>query len=91
MNIAGGHMAKLEIISIEEAKGMKARKARESKVLEMYKGYIEKLSPKEAGRLKIKDDKEGFAFRVGLKRASKALDVKIKVQKRNDCIVFWKE
>ena len=65
-------------VSIEEAKGVKKR-------------YITNLAPYESGKLKIQDDKEGFAIRANLKRAAEALGLNVKIQKRENYIYFWKE
>ncbi|MFC1955186.1 hypothetical protein ACFLWZ_01390 [Chloroflexota bacterium] len=64
---------------------------RKAEKLKQYKGYINDLSPNEAGKFKIQDDKEGFAVRANLKRAAKALGLNATVQKRENYIYFWKE
>ena len=84
-------MARLIKIPIEEAKGMTKKVAREAKKLEEYKRHINTLEQEEAGKLKIKDNKEGFAVRAGLKRAAQALGVKVEIRKRGNEIVFWRE
>ena len=84
-------MGKLTKIPIDEAKGLKVTINRKSKVLEKYKNYLIGLSSSEAGKLQIKDDKEGFTVRAGLKRAAEAMNMNVKIKKRGDSIVFWKE
>lgn len=84
-------MKRLIKIPVEEAKSMKKRVARKAEKLEQYKRHINSLAPNEAGKLKIEDDKEGFAVRAGLKRAAQALDMNIKIKKFGNEIVFWKE
>ena len=78
-------------VSIEEAKGVKKRYDRKAEKLRQYKRYITNLAPYESGKLKIQDDKEGFADRANLKRAAKALGLNVKIQKRENYIYFWKE
>jgi len=84
----------LKKIPIEEAEAkQKQVSSRRAKVLEKYKDYIISLEDREAGQLRIQKDhdKQGFAIRVGLKRAAQALGVEIKVKKLGDYIYFWKE
>ena len=78
-------------VSIEEAKDVKKRYIRKAEKLKQYKGYITDLAPTEAGKLKIQNDKEGFAVRANLKRAADALELNVKIQKRENYIYFWKE
>ena len=82
---------KYETISISKAKRMKSSRRRKSPALDRYKQYILDLKNDEAGRLAIKDDRDGFAVRALLKRASEALDIEITIKKVNKQILFWKE
>ena len=81
-------------VPIEEAKQMKKKIPRVAKLVEEYKGYITALSPKEAGRIEIRDDedgKEAFKIRARIKRAGDALRLKVVIRKRGKEIYFWKE
>ncbi len=78
-------------IPIEEAKEKKRVVNRKSDKLEEYKSYLKSLTSSEAGEFRIKDEKEGFALRAGLKRAAEALNLKVKIQKRGDHLQFWIE
>jgi hypothetical protein len=84
-------MPRLVKIPIEEAKSMKRNVARKAKVLEKYKSHIKSLNADEAGKFKIRDEKDGFAIRAGLKRAAHALGEKVTIRKRGNEIVFWRE
>ena len=53
--------------------------------------YKMDLKNDEAGRLSIENDRDGFAVRALLKRASEALNVTIMIKKVNKQILFWKE
>ena len=84
-------MKKMKKIPIEKAKGMKREVKRKADKLEEYKRYINSLAPEEAGEFMLKDEKEGFALRAGLKRAAEALDMRVKIQKRGNYLYAWKE
>lgn len=83
-------MPRLIKVSIEEARSVKKKYDRKAEKLKQYKKYITDLAPNEAGKLRIKDAKEGFAVRANLKRAAQALGMNVKVQKRENYIYFWK-
>ena len=82
---------KYETIPLSEAREMKSSRQRKSPVLDKYKQYILDLKDDEAGRLSIENDRDGFAVRALLKRASEALNVTITIKKVNKQILFWKE
>ncbi len=82
---------KYETIPLSEAKDMKSSRHRKSPVLDRYKQYILDLKNDEAGRLAIENDRDGFAVRALLKRASEALNIEITIKKVNKQILFWKE
>ena len=84
-------MKKMRKIPIEEAKGTKKVIKRKADKLEEYKRYIKSLTPTDAGEFRIKDAKEGFAIRAGLKRAAETLNLKVKIQKRGDRLQVWLE
>ena len=84
-------MPRLIKVSIEEAKKIKKRVVRKAEKLKQYKDYITDLTPKEAGKFKLQNDKEYFAVRANLKRAADALGLNVKIQKRDNYIYFWKE
>jgi hypothetical protein len=84
-------MKRMKKIPIQKAKGMKREVKRKAEKLEEYKRYINSLTSEEAGEFGIKDEKEGFAIRAGLKRAAEALDVRVKIQKRGNNLYVWRE
>lgn len=81
---------KYSTISLNQAKTMKSCRKRKSPALDLYKKYIIELNLNEAGKIILENDKEGFAVRALLKRASEALGIGITVKKVNDYILFWK-
>ena len=87
----GSDIRKYETMPLSEAKNMKSSRRRKSPVLDRYKQYIIELKDNEAGRLAIDNDRDGFAVRALLKRASESLNIVITVKKVNKQILFWKE
>ena len=77
--------------AIREADEKRKRVVRKAEKLEQYKRYITYLAPNEAGKFKIRDDKEYFAVRANIKRAADDLELKVKIQKRESYIYFWRE
>lgn len=80
---------KFEKIPISEAKSMKKIVEREAKVLEEFKQYIKSLTPNDAGKFEVKDNKDGFAVRANIIRAAKSLGLNVKVKKSGKVITFW--
>lgn len=83
-------MPRLTKVSIEEVPKSVPRK-RKGKVQQEYGKHIKSLKEGEAGKFRVKDDKEGFAIRNRIKRAGAALGIVVKVKKVGDEIYFWKE
>jgi hypothetical protein len=83
-------MPKLIKISLEGANAMKRKTPREAKKLNEYKGYINALKLEEAGKFKTATKNEYFTLRSGLLRAAQSMDLKLKVKKVGNEIVFWK-
>ena len=84
-------MPRLVKVSIQKAQDERITRKSRGRILEQYKRHILVLNEGEAGKLNIRDDKEGFAVRKRIERAADALGVKVRVQKRKDAIYFWKE
>lgn len=82
---------KYSTISLNQAKRMKSCRKRKSPALDLYKKYVSELNLNEAGKIILENDKEGFAVRALLKRASESLGMHVTVKKVNDYILFWRE
>ena len=83
-------MADFTRIPLEEARA-KEKPTASARVLDEYKKYVVAIGPKEAGRFKVADDREGQMIRTRIKRAAVALGLNVVVRKRRNETLFWKE
>ncbi len=84
-------MQKMRKISIDEAREIARSGKREASVLQRFEKYWTALAEGEAGKLKVKDSREGFRVRANLKRSAKSLEIRGEIRKRGNEVLFWKE
>ena len=76
-------MAKFEVVSIEDAKGVKER-------LVPYVAFIAQLSDGQAGKLVPDAGETLAAVRRRLGAAARSTDTKIGIRRADDAVFFWK-
>ena len=84
-------MVKMTKIPLAEAKQMQNKRGRKPEFSTQYIGYLTKLERDKAGKIRIRDDKEGQAIRKRIERAALKLDLDVEIRKVGNEILFWKE
>ena len=58
-------------------------------IQERYRGYVQRLTADEGGRLELGEGDRPITERARLKAAAKAAGVTLQIQRQGNAIVFW--
>jgi hypothetical protein len=58
-------------------------------IQERYRGYVQRLTPDQGGRLELGEGDRPITERARLKAAAKAAGVNLQIQRQGTSIVFW--
>ncbi len=83
-------MPEFALVSVTEAQ-MRTMPGRQGRFMNEYAGYIQQLSPGQAGKLSPQENENPLTIRRRLTQAAQALDTNLIIKRSGETVYFWIE